>query len=161
MAKTVSLLKNDMCLSKGHIIKLIFMVDDIYPTAVYASSGISLVVPNCCVHKICISASVPNGYVCKIYITARVPNGCAPKIYVTASIPNNPVFNFGTKLYFPNGKHPRSISLLAYPTTPNFLQCTQFLSTQGSKQYVLNGCALNISTFYKCSIHYRYIPKAL
>ena len=62
-------------------------------------------------------------------------------------------------LAYPPAVYTRSKSLLAYPTTRMFLQRTQFLGTQGSKQYVLIGCALDVSTFY--SVLNRSVPKAL
>ena len=98
---------------------------------------------------------VPSGCAPKIKIIAGVPSGSVHKIYITASVPSL-YTSSDIGLVYPAVMYTRSISQLAYLTTPNFLQRTQFLNTQGSKQYVLNGCTLNISTFYcvlNMSIH--------
>ena len=71
---------------------------------------------------------VPNGFAPKISIIAGIPSGCVHKIHITASVPSS--CDIG--LVYPVVVHTRSISLLVYPTTPNFLQPAQFLITQGS-----------------------------
>ena len=98
---------------------------------------------------------VPNGFAPKISIIASTPSGCVHKIHITASVPSSCDIGL-LGLAYPVVVHTRSISLLVYPTTPNFLQPAQFLITQGSMHSMV---ALDISTLH--SVLNRSVSKAL
>ena len=147
-------------------------VEDIYPTAGYASTPNGCVhlqwcrsrVPNCWVHEIFIAANVPNGCVHKIYITARVPNGCVHALlaYATILYPIKALTSVVHLRFFivsvPKAMHAKMKSLQAYPMAHYMIYVTasmpngcvqywppQLPCTHGSKLYVLNGCAPKIN----------------
>ena len=92
----------------------------------------------------------------------HVPKGCAPKIHISLLAYPMAVYTRSISLleYTTAGYsssdiglvysavvYTRSISLLVYITTPNVLQCTQFLSSQGS-----------ISSMYSMVLRSIFVP---